>query len=312
MASHEKHRQGAHDNAKRLQWAALLTGGFMLAEVLGGLLSGSLTLLADAGHMLTDTVSLVLALIALQLSSKPPDRLRSYGYHRVQILAAFLNGIFFVLIVIWIAVEAIQRLFQPVEILAGPMLLIAIMGLLVNLIAFFLLHTGQHANLNMRAASLHVAGDLLGSIAAIGAAGVILFTGWSPIDPILSILVCVLILRSAWGVIKESTHILLEGAPHNLDTHRLKQTLIASVDEVNDVHHIHLWSLTPEHPLLSLHASVTPQSDATQVLRRIKSVLSSQFSILHSTIQLEPGACTDLPDEKKGEEKPQTHSPHSQ
>ena len=179
----------------------------MVAEVIGGLLSGSLALLADAGHMLTDTVSLFLAWIAARMAHKPADTLRSYGYHRVQILAAFINGVFFILIVGWITYEAVQRILKPVEVMGDIMLVIAGLGLIVNLLAFFILHGAGGKDLNIRAALLHVLGDLLGSVAAITAAVIILGTGWMPIDPILSVFVALLILRSAWMVVKESSHI---------------------------------------------------------------------------------------------------------
>lgn len=265
----------------------------MLAEVIGGLLSGSLALLADAGHMLTDTVSLFLAWFAARMARKPADTLRSYGYHRVQILAAFSNGVFFILIVGWIGYEAIHRLLNPVEVLGDIMLVIAVLGLIVNLVVFFILHGAGQQNLNVRAALLHVLGDLLGSVAAITAALIILGSGWMAIDPILSVFVAVLILRSAWMVVKESTHILLEGTPQDVDVETLQAALIDAIPCVRDVHHVHVWSLTPEHPLLTLHVNVDADTDSTQVLQRVKTVLADQFNIHHSTIQVEPAHCVD-------------------
>ena len=265
----------------------------MVAEVIGGLLSGSLALLADAGHMLTDTGSLFLAWIAARMSHKPADTLRSYGYHRVQILAAFSNGAFFILIVGWITYEAVQRILNPVEVIGGIMLVIAGLGLVVNLLAFYILHGAGGKDLNVRAALLHVLGDLLGSVAAITAAVIILGTGWMPIDPILSLFVALLILRSAWMVVKESTHILLEGTPQDIDIEILQTAIIDAIPCVRDVHHVHVWSLTPEHPLLTLHVNVDPDVDSTQVLQRIKQVLQDRFQIHHSTIQVEPAHCVD-------------------
>lgn len=294
-AAHHKHADD-HSGERRLLWALTLTGGFMLAEFVGGLLSGSLALIADAGHMLTDTVALFLAWAASRIARRPADKLRSYGYHRVQILAAFSNGMLFIAIVAWIVFEAIRRLFQPHEVLGGPMLVIAVLGLAVNIVAFALLHGGHshsHANLNLRAAALHVLGDILGSVAAISAAGIILVTGWTPADPLLSLLVAALILRSAWMVVRESAHILLEGAPADMDAQDLSRALIDSVEAVHGVHHIHLWSLTPERPLLSLHVNVAPDCDATEVLQQIKRVLVARFGIEHSTVQLEPDHCVD-------------------
>lgn len=265
----------------------------MVAEVIGGLLSGSLALLADAGHMLTDTGSLFLAWIAARMSHKPADTLRSYGYHRVQILAAFSNGVFFILIVGWITYEAVQRILNPVEVIGGIMLVIAGLGLVVNLLAFYILHGAGGKDLNVRAALLHVLGDLLGSVAAISAAVIILGTGWMPIDPILSLFVALLILRSAWMVVKESTHILLEGTPQDIDIEILQTAIIDAIPCVRDVHHVHVWSLTPEHPLLTLHVNVDPDADSTQVLQRVKQVLQDRFQIHHSTIQIEPAHCVD-------------------
>ncbi len=270
-----------------------LTGTFMVAEVIGGLLSGSLALLADAGHMLTDTVSLFLAWIAARMAHKPADTLRSYGYHRVQILAAFINGVFFILIVGWITYEAVQRILNPVEVIGDIMLVIAGLGLIVNLLAFFILHGAGGKDLNVRAALLHVLGDLLGSVAAITAAVIILGTGWMPIDPILSVFVALLILRSAWMVVKESTHILLEGTPQDIDIEILQTAIIDAIPCVHDVHHVHVWSLTPEHPLLTLHVNVDPDTDSTKVLQRVKKVLEERFQIHHSTIQVEPAHCVD-------------------
>ena len=265
----------------------------MVAEVIGGLLSGSLALLADAGHMLTDTVSLFLAWLAARVAHKPADTLRSYGYHRVQILAAFSNGVFFILIVGWIGYEAVQRILNPLPVMGDIMLVIAGLGLIVNLLAFLILHGAGGRDLNIRAALLHVLGDLLGSVAAITAAVIILLTGWMPIDPILSVFVALLILRSAWMVVKESTHILLEGTPQHIDVDILQRAIVEAVPCVRDVHHVHVWSLTPEHPLLTLHVNVDPDADSTQVLHRIKKVLEDRFHIHHTTIQVEPAHCVD-------------------
>ncbi len=289
MAHDHDHRHGS----RRLLFALTLTGGFMVAEVVGGLLSGSLALLADAGHMLTDTVSLALAWLATRISRRPADRLRSYGYHRMQILAAFANGVFFIFLVGWIGVEAVQRLLEPRPILGGLMMWVAVLGLLVNVVAFALLHTGDHGNLNIRAAALHVLGDLLGSVAAIVAAVVILFTGWTPIDPLLSILVALLILNSAWRIVRESGHILLEGTPPQVDVEAVTGTLHREIPELLDVHHLHIWSLTPDRTLLTMHVKVPPEADIAHLLGRIKALLAERFAIRHSTVQIEPGDCVD-------------------
>lgn len=289
MSEHHHH----HGSERRLFWALLLISGFMLVEVAGGLLSGSLALLADAGHMLTDAASLALAWGASRAAKRPADALRTYGYHRVQILAALINGLAFILLVGWIVIEAIQRFMQPVEVLGGMMLVVAVIGLLVNVVAFLILHGGDHADLNLRGAVIHVLGDLLGSVAAIVAAGVILVTGWMPIDPLLSLLVALLILRSAWYVVKQSVHILLEGTPEDVDVALLRNTITESIDAVEDVHHVHVWSLTPERPLLTMHVSVVDEAACGSVLLQVKQLLRERFGITHSTVQVESAGCAD-------------------
>lgn len=282
-----------HGSESRLFWALILVAGFMVVEVVGGLLSGSLALLADAGHMLTDAASLALAWGASRAARRPADALRTYGYHRVQILAALINGLAFILLVGWIAYEAIQRLMQPVEVLGGMMLVVAVIGLLVNIAAFFILHGGSEHDLNLRGAVVHVLGDLLGSVAAIVAAGVILWTGWMPIDPLLSIVVALLILRSAWFVVRQSAHILLEGTPEDVDVELLRRTITEHIQAVEDVHHVHVWSLTPERPLLTMHVSVSSERCCAQVLAEVKTILNERFGITHSTVQVESGGCAD-------------------
>ncbi len=294
MAGHDHahHRAGA-DNQRRVFRAMLLTGGFMLAEVAGGIVAGSLALIADAGHMLTDAASLALAWAAFRVGHWPRDARRSYGYHRFQVLAAFVNGLTLVAIVGWIAFEAVRRLFQPVEVLGGLMLVIAVLGLLVNLAAFEILRRGDRDNLNVRGAALHVLGDLLGSVATIVAALVILWTGWTPIDPLLSLLVAGLILRSAWGLLRKSAHILLEGAPDWLDVAELRRAVVAALPAIRDIHHVHVWMLTTERPLITLHAEVAPGADHQQALAAIRGVLRDRFGIAHATIQIETTACAD-------------------
>jgi cobalt-zinc-cadmium efflux system protein len=294
MAGHDHtHAPAATDNQKRVFWAMLLTGGFMLAEVIGGVIAGSLALLADAGHMLTDTAALALAWAAFRVGHWPRDARRTYGYHRFQVLAAFVNGLALIAIVGWIVIEAIRRLFDPIEILGGLMLAIAGLGLLVNLAAFAILRGGDRANLNLQGAVLHVLGDLLGSVAAIVAALVILWTGWTPIDPLLSLFVALLILRSAWLLLRRSGHILLEGAPDWLKIEELREAVTAATPAIQDIHHVHVWMLTTERSLITMHAEVSPGADHQAVLRVIREVLRERFGITHATIQIETAECTD-------------------
>ena len=294
MAGHNHaHQHATADNQRKVFWAMLLTGGFMLAELVGGVVAGSLALIADAGHMLTDAASLGLAWAAFRVGHWPQDARRSYGYHRFQVLAAFVNGLALVAIVGWIAIEAVRRLFAPVEVLGGLMLTIAVLGLLVNLAAFAILRRGDSENLNVQGAVLHVLGDLLGSVAAIVAALVIFWTGWTPIDPLLSLLVALLILRSAWRLLRRSAHILLEGAPDWLEVAELREAVTAALPVIRDVHHVHAWMLTTERPLITLHAEVSPGADHQAVLSAIRAVLQERFGIRHATIQIETAHCTD-------------------
>mgnify|MGYP002620733734 CR=1 FL=1 len=242
----------------------------MLAELAGGLISGSLALIADAGHMLTDFAGLTLAWLGFRVARRPADPKRSYGYGRFGVLVAYTNGLALFAIAIWIVVEAWHRLQAPGEILGGVMLAVAITGLLVNLFAFWLLHGGDGNNLNVRAARLHVLGDLLGSLAALGAALVILATGWTPIDPILSVLVSLLILGSAYRIVRDSGHILLEGTPQNLDPQDIAQDLKNTVPGVVDVHHIHAWLITQDRPLVTLNARVSDAYPTGELTAAIK------------------------------------------
>lgn len=266
--------------------AAALTGGFMLAELVGGLLSGSLALLADAGHMLTDFASLMLAWFAFRIARRPADWKRTYGYDRFSVLAAFVNGLTLFAIAIWIVIEAVRRLTQPVEVLGGLMLWVALAGLVVNIASFWVLTREDSDNLNIRAAALHVAGDLLGSVAAIVASLVILWTGWMPIDPILSVLVAVIILRSALKVVRESGHILLEGAPGGFDRREVAEALTRDVPGVAEVRHVHAWQVTQERPMATLDLTVAEGHDAETVKQAVREALRESYGVDHATIEV--------------------------
>ena len=290
----------SHDHAKqkgnitRVQIALALTATFMLVEVVGGILSGSLALLADAGHMLTDTMALALTAFAFRMSVRPADKKRSFGYQRFQIIAAFVNGLSLLLVVGWILVEAVRRFIDPPDVIGQTMLVVAAAGLVVNIIAFIILHGGDQQNLNMRGAALHVIGDLLGSVAAIVAAIVIMSTGWMPIDPILSVVVAMLILSSAWKLVRRSAHILLEGAPEWLDVTDIQAKIISTVPDVSGVHHIHVWCQTPQNLMLTMHVVLDESvADVTAVVRSVKQILQAEFGINHSTIEVEKGDCAD-------------------
>ncbi|ATM85199.1 MULTISPECIES: CDF family zinc transporter ZitB [Yersinia] len=282
-------------NSKRLLIAFVVTTLFMVIEAIGGWLSGSLALLADAGHMLTDSAALFIALIAVHFSQRKPDSRHTFGYLRLTTLAAFVNAAALVLIVILIVWEAVQRFVSPHEVMGIPMLIIAIAGLVANVFCFWILHRGEEEkNINVRAAALHVLGDLLGSVGAIIAAIVILTTGWTPIDPILSVLVSVLVLRSAWRLLKESFHELLEGAPQEIDIDKLRKSLCADIYEVRNVHHVHLWQVGNQR-VMTLHVQVIPPRDNDELLQRIQHHLLHHYDIGHATIQMEYQAC-ETPD----------------
>jgi len=274
--------------------ALILTATFMLVEIVGGIISGSLALLADAGHMLTDTMALSLAAMAFHVSRRPPDGKLTYGYQRFQILAAFVNGLSLLAIVGWILFEAVRRFVNPRDILGETMLVVAAAGLVINLVSFAVLHTGDKENLNIRGAALHVAGDLLGSIAAIVAAIVIIYTDWTPIDPILSVAVAVLILKSAWALVKRSGHVLLEGAPDWLDVDRMQAGIAAAIPDVSGIHHVHVWGLTPQQLMLTMHVTLdAPVESQSNVVRRIKAFLKAEYGVGHSTIEVEVDGCAD-------------------
>lgn len=297
MQSEERH--DAHEanerNLRRVMIALVLTGSFMIVEVIGGIISGSLALLADAGHMLTDTMALALAAMAFQVCKRPPDGKLTFGYQRFQILAAFVNGLSLLLVVGWILFEAVSRFFEPKEILGETMLVVAVAGLIVNLISFGVLHSGDQDNLNIRGAALHVAGDLLGSVAAIVAAIVIITTGWNLIDPILSIAVAALILKSAWKLVRRSAHVLLEGAPEWLNVQAMQDRIVASVPGVGEIHHVHIWGLTPQQLMLTMHMSMSSGAGSqSNVIRDVKRFLQDEYGIGHATIEVDVDGCSDI------------------
>jgi len=249
--------------------------------------------LADAGHMISDAAALGMSWAALRLGKRAADAERTYGYKRLEVLVAFVNGCTLFVIAGWIIIEAIRRFTAPVEVLGGTMLVVAIAGLLANIVAFLILNGGNRENLNMRSAWLHVLGDLLGFVVAIVAAGIILLTGWSPIDPILSVLVAVLILKSAAQIVKSSSQILLEGTPTGLDIDGLSADLVATLPAVAEVHHVHAWSLTAEQPLVTLHVRCAPDSDPNLIIPAINERLKKRYGITHSTIQVDCVDCSD-------------------
>jgi cobalt-zinc-cadmium efflux system protein len=292
--THDHPPEVAAGNKGRVLFAAILTCGFMVAEFAGGLLTGSLALLADAGHMLTDSVALVLAYLAYRMSERPGTSRMTYGFDRLKILVAYTNGLTVIGIALWIVVEAIHRLSTPTEVLGAPMLAIAAVGLVLNIGVFYVLAGGDRGSLNLRGAILHVLGDLLGSVAAIVAALIILASGWLPADPLLSVLVAALLVVSAWRLMRESGLILLEAAPAHIDRNAVAADLVAHADGVTDIHHMHVWTLDGRQLMATLHARLKPAADAEQSIRTIKARLSEAHGIHHATVEVETSeACPD-------------------
>ncbi|HEX2256661.1 MAG TPA: cation diffusion facilitator family transporter, partial [Afifellaceae bacterium] len=255
---------------RRVLLAAALTTVLMVAEAVGGLLTGSLALLADAAHMLTDSVALALAWLAFHISERPATQRLTFGFDRIQAVAAYTNGLTIILLAIWIVVEAIVRLRTPAPVLAGPMLAVAVAGLAVNVAAFLVLHGGDRASLNLRGALIHVLGDLLGSIAAIAAALIILATGWTSADPLLSLLVAAILVRSGWTLVRDSGLVLLEGVPMHIDRNDVARDLERAVPGLDEVHHMHIWSLDGRRMLATLHARLGGSAAAGTAVAAIK------------------------------------------
>lgn len=288
MGDGHDHTHGS--NKRTLKIAFLITALYMIIEAAGGILTNSLALLADAGHMLSDAVSLGVGVLAFTLGEKAPDQSKTYGYKRFEILAAVFNGVTLVLISFYIFYEAFGRFSDPPAVASGGMLAIAVIGLLVNiLVAWILMRGGDtEENLNLRAAFLHVLGDLLGSVGAITAALLILFFGWSLADPIASVIVAILVLLSGWRVTKDAIHVLMEGTPRNVEINQVIQA-IETIPGVANVHDLHVWSITSGQNALSGHVVVEEGitfDDCQNLLRSIEEAMAKQ-RIGHVTIQME-------------------------
>ncbi|WP_027460053.1 cation diffusion facilitator family transporter [Deinococcus murrayi] len=289
---HAGHRHGpgrAHGHgadARRLSLALGVTATFMGLEIIGGLVSGSLALLSDAGHMASDVAALALSLFAVRFARRPATPERTYGFYRVEILAAFVNAAALLLLTLWILWEASTRLSQPPEVQGGVMLAVAGAGLVANLVSAAILHGGQRDSLNVRGAYLHVLGDLLGSVGAIVAALLVLGPGWTVADPLVSALIGLLILRSAWGLLLDSVNVLLEGAPQGLDVRAVRATL-RGVPGVRGIHDLHVWAITAGQPILTAHVEVAGGADAAAVLVRARQLLRERHGLTHVTLQPE-------------------------
>jgi cobalt-zinc-cadmium efflux system protein len=292
--SHEGHSHGAgghshgggSQNRRALAIALVITAAYTLAEVIGGLITGSLALLADAAHMLSDNVSLGLALFAFWLSAKPPTPERSFGHKRAEILAALANGVTLVAVSLWIFYEAYRRFQDPPEILGGWMMAVAVMGLFVNVAAAWVLMRSGAESLNLQGALRHILADLAGSVGVIAAALIILLTGWYAADPIISVVIGFLVLWSSWKLLRDSVSILLEQAPRGIDPNEVG-TKMVGVEGVEEVHDLHVWEITSGFPALAAHVLVGQDVDCHERRRELEKMLYREFGIEHTTLQVD-------------------------
>jgi cobalt-zinc-cadmium efflux system protein len=280
---HHEHGAG---NRRALAAVLALTAGFTVVEIIGGLLTGSLALLADAGHMLSDNLSLGLALFAAWLAQRPATPNKSFGYRRAEILAALANGVTLVAVSVWVFVEAYSRLREPPEVLGTPMLLVAALGLLVNAAGATILYRSDGESLNVEGAMRHVFADALGSVGAIVAAAIIILTGWRYADPLISVAIGFLILGSSWKLLKDSTNILLEATPPDLDATEVGRKM-ASADGIVEVHDLHIWTITSGFPALSAHILVGRYEDCHTRRRELEDLLAREYGISHTTLQVD-------------------------
>jgi cobalt-zinc-cadmium efflux system protein len=305
---HHQHHQVDGRDTSRLIWAFGVISVIMVVEVVGGLMSGSLALLADATHMFADAFALGLAASAHFIARRPADDRRHFGYRRAQVLAAFCNGILLLFVLGWISVEAVQRFREPRPIDGGLMFGVALAGLAANAVAFGILHSANSKNLNVRGAMLHVIGDLMSSVAAVVAAALIMFTKITMFDPLLSLVVVGFIGYSAIRLLTETGHILLEGAPEEIDVATLRKQVIEATG-VKDVHEIKIWQLTPEDARLTMHANIASSTDAEKALELIKAFLERKYGIRQSTVQIEVGeGCPDRAHHRHDEPVPLVES----
>lgn len=288
VSPHHNHIAKSHKkNQRKIMIAAIITASYMLVEIIGGLWVNSIALVADGVHMLTDAIALAIAWWGYHISQKPANEKMTFGYQRVQILAAFINGFTLLLIVGGIAVMAVIRLLEPQQVMGKEMFIIALIGLLNNLVVFWILHSGDQHSMNMRGATLHFLGDTLGSVAVIGGAILIYYTGWMPIDPILSLLIAVIIGVGAYRLTRESSHVLLEGVPAGYEIQDIKEDLEQHFDFLTSVHHIHLWAIAEDQVMMTLHAKTDLEHLNDRALGEIKQYLLEAHKVHHVTLQLE-------------------------
>lgn len=282
--------------ARNLAWALGLTLTYLIAEVIGAFVTGSLALLADAAHMLTDVGGLGLALLAIRFAARPATPQKTYGYLRAEILSALLNAVVLLVLTIYILFEAYERFTNPPDVLSWPMLIVAVIGLAVNLVSMRLLSGGSSASLNVQGAYFEVLSDMLGSLGVIVAALVIMWTGWTLADPIIGALIGLFIVPRTWRLISQAVHILLEGVPPNVDL-RLLETALKEIPGIKAVHDLHVWTITSGLDSMSGHIVVTDMGESPRVLRAVRETMKDKFGLEHVTVQIE--------DEKmRGQEPP--------
>lgn len=303
-SDHRHHGSAGHDQYHALRSAGkrslvvafILISGFMIAEVIGGIMSGSLALLADAGHMLTDAASIALALTAMHFAGRPHSVRRTFGYHRLEILAALVNALALWLIVAWVLFEAYDRFTSVTEVKGGLMMSIGVIGLCVNLVAAWVLRRSSEHNINVEGAFLHVIADLLGSIGVVISGSLIWAFGWTLADPIASVIIAVLILVSSWQLMKKVVHVLLEGTPEHIDVYQLCSKLEA-VEGVTLVHDIHVWTISAGNEALTAHVLIDPDysGDVEDLRLRLRDIVYNEFGIGHITLQVEKSleGCTE-------------------
>ena len=295
---HHHHHGDAHVHShqihlqKKFKFAVVVTFCVFLGELIGGIWSGSLALLSDAVHMMSDTLSLLISWLAIYLSTRPATASRTYGYHRAEVFAALLNGVTLIGISCWIFYEAYHRYMSPTEIKVTGMFIVACLGFVANLLILWRLHGESHGNLNVRSAVLHVIGDTLSSVAVVIGGAIIYWTGWYPVDAVLSFLIGGIILLGAVNVTREAVHILLENSPRDTDAHTVAEHL-CGLDAVKDVHDMHIWSLCSNYCALSAHIVVDERTTLApdRILEQINAELQKHFGISHTTLQLEQVAC---------------------
>lgn len=300
--AHAVHARDPHDHGpahaprseRRLLWAFALTTLTLAVEAVGGWISGSLALLADAAHMLVDASALLFAWLGALFARRPADARRSFGYARLEVLVGYTNALTQVFLVGWIVFEAVTRLLAPAPILSGTMLVVAIAGLVVNLLVLRVLGGHDHDDVNTAGARLHVLGDLLGSVGAVAAALLVRFFDWLWADPLISVLVALLILNSAIRLLRRCAHILLEGVPEGAEVERVAATVSAEADGVRDVHHVHVWQLSGGQRIATLHARLHEAVTSDRAIMAIRQVLRERFGIVHATVQIEGSACAEL------------------